>query len=527
MKLGDDSISEEKVRHSSSNVTAWDLLVTLFDRGFHLIEEKGTLKVRSLTQKKLTSDDLQLIRSLKKDLIDLVREPQAISSNLFRNEEKQFPLSSSQQRTWDIENVFGYSTPTITAIVRIEGNLDTKCLELAFLRLIWNHSILRTKYREVGNKVVQEIIDKDKYSLPSIVIKKTGCDDIRGYAEKFFSQKMNLKIGENIQGELIPSCDNENYLVIKVHHIAADAYSMDILQEELMGNYRYFWHKEHSNIDVPAPTSEFQYLDYVCWEQEFLKNANKDKLIDYWKTAINPNFGWRELVDKKVDNLNEKGSDLVSLNFGEKKRQQLFTMSRKYGVTMKALVLAIVSLVSDEEFIPINEKAERGINIGIPYSGRNLHQFSKVVGLFANTLIFSIRTDRENNTFSSFVKECQNVLLNNSLNQKLPFQDIIKCLDVNSGNRIYQISFNMKSEQPEKYDFELLDISNDLKKVSPGYFDLRINVVDKLDSLNFQFAFDLEKLSKSYIVSYVNKVEKLVNKCTGGVIHNLQDDIFA
>src|SRR6185312_5483480 len=198
-----------------------------------------------------------------------------------------FPLSFGQQRLWFLDQLeAGSSAYLIVDVLRLLGPLDVHVLERSFNEIIRRHESLRTTFVNNAGQTVQRIHPPQPFHLPFC--------DLRSWPEHEREQGMlhlileqgqkpfDLSQGPLLRIKLWQSGDQEHILLLVMHHIISDGWSMDVLRRELATLYSAFL------ADQPSPLSPLpiQYADYALWQRDQLQETTISTQLAYWKEQL-------------------------------------------------------------------------------------------------------------------------------------------------------------------------------------------------------------------------------------------------
>src|SRR5262249_1178852 len=193
------------------------------------------------------------------------QQPQAIARTA---REGNLPLSFAQQRLWFIEQLVpGRSVFNIPVVVRLIGDLKLEALEKSFNQIIERHEALRTTFGKVDGSAVQKVHSTQYMRLPIIKLSKNEAkeEQIHRRLAETIKQPFNLTELPLIRVELLKLSKKEHILVLVMHHIVTDGWSLGIFIKELTCLYEANLKGEPS----PLQELEIQYADYACWQREW------------------------------------------------------------------------------------------------------------------------------------------------------------------------------------------------------------------------------------------------------------------
>ncbi|WP_042149777.1 non-ribosomal peptide synthetase [Paucisalibacillus sp. EB02] len=346
-------------------------------------------------------------------------------------ENKRYPLSHAQLRQWiqhkfDQQNALGFKY-----VAEINDEIDVEAMKLAFRELAKRHSTLRTIFEEhegIPYQMIMNVIPNELefYDLSSYM------DEIK-YAKfknllnEYLATPFDLAKGGLIKLRLYKLNEKQYVLVRRIHHIAWDGWSHNIMMRELEHYYQLF--KVDKGLEMKSPFP-YQYVDYSEWQNRLLLEGKLNHQKDYWINKLNgfnspPRLSNDEnLVFEKME------PQLLSLDSDETKT--LNEISKKYGVTPYMTLLTVIKMWISKV------TKETDITIGSPYAGRTQPELEEIVGILNNPVV--LRTNLSGNP--SFIEALQRVketALNGQENQDFPFDIVIE--ELKKGNSLYNIIF--------------------------------------------------------------------------------------
>jgi hypothetical protein len=186
--------------------------------------------------------------------------------------DRELPLSYAQQRLWFLDQLQpGTAVYNIAVVLRLSGQLNVEVLELSFNELVRRHESLRTTFRTVEGKAIQEIAKKLTLELPLVDLSKLpdGEREAEGLrrASEETQRPFDLAQGPLLRAKLLKLEDQEHVLIFTIHHVISDGWSMGLLTNEMTILYASFSRNEPS----PLPELSIQYADFAYWQREWLQ----------------------------------------------------------------------------------------------------------------------------------------------------------------------------------------------------------------------------------------------------------------
>ncbi|HEU4557670.1 MAG TPA: amino acid adenylation domain-containing protein, partial [Longimicrobium sp.] len=209
------------------------------------------------------------------------------------------PLSFAQERLWFIDRLEpGSATYNISAALRLMGALDKAALERSFSEIVRRHEALRTTFTEVDGSPVQVIAPFDGFSLPVEDLSDLSEADresaVRRRAGEEARRAFDLATGPLFRTALLRLGADDHVLLLSMHHIVSDGWSMGVLYRELSALYEACRDRRES----PLPELPVQYADYAVWQREQLAGEMLDRQLSYWRERL---AGAPELLELPTD----------------------------------------------------------------------------------------------------------------------------------------------------------------------------------------------------------------------------------
>ena len=199
----------------------------------------------------------------------------------------QFPLSFAQQRLWFLAQMEGVSEAYhIPFGLRLKGDLDRTALRRALDGILARHEALRTTFVSIDGEPVQRIAAVEGSSFHLIEhdlrLHANAEAELDRLTELEVTASFDLEAGPLIRGRLIRLSEDEHVLLITMHHIASDGWSVGLLINELSALYGAF----HRGEADPLPELDIQYADYAVWQRQWIEGDILKQQAAYWKTAL-------------------------------------------------------------------------------------------------------------------------------------------------------------------------------------------------------------------------------------------------
>ena len=330
------------------------------------------------------------------------------------------PLSFAQQRLWFMGQMEGASeTYHMPLALRLMGALDSSALRRALDRILARHEALRTTFSLRDGEPVQRIgciedghfllIDHDLRHHPDA---KAELDRL---IELETGTSFDFVNGPMIRGRLIALSDTEHVLLITMHHIASDGWSVGLLCNELSVLYAAFLRDQED----PLPEFSIQYADYSVWHRQWVKSDLVKEQADYWKTALAGTPALLELpTDHSRPAVQDYNGAYAELVLDEQLTAGLRDFSKRHRVTLfMTLTAAWATLLS-------RLSGQQDVVIGTPVANRGQKEVEGLIGFFANTL--ALRFDLSGSpTVRQLLEQTRARLLDALQHQDCPFEHVV------------------------------------------------------------------------------------------------------
>ena len=473
------------------------------ERGIVLKLVRNELDVKA-PKGAFNSELINTIRENKEEIVEWLKQGE-LQDNKKKNsvtkapEISKNPLSSNQLRLWLFEQCnHGSTAYNIRSQLEIAGELDFGALNNAINRVVERHQVLRSIYQSVEGEPYQETLSC--YNVPFI------CHDISGEAElereaahkllidASLNYKFDLSKDVLFRAELIKFEEDKYTLLMLTHHIAADAWSIDIIIKEIVYYYINFINDGGGQL----PELNIQYKDYAYWQNECLSGKPLDKMFDFWKHYLEGSSTVCNLpIDHKRPNLqrhqgacfqqNVAASMLNTMkSFVVETQSSLFMfMQAAYGI-----LLARYSGCSD-------------ILVGFPIVNRDEKSLEPLVGYFSNTLVLRTQLS-EPVTMIELLSRTKKEFTEIFSNQKIPFEYLVdKLVYGRNGNKqsLFQHSIIMqgKSEQSTIISVPGLKINVQEPSSRNAKCDLSLYIIEEDLGLRLEWEYDVDLFDCSTI----------------------------
>jgi amino acid adenylation domain-containing protein len=368
---------------------------------------------------------------------ELSREEKlALVARLARQKERAaraFPLSFAQQRLWFLDRLEpGNHTHNVFRAITWSGPLDTAALRRALSEIVRRHEALRATFPEVDGEPRQKIAPAAELGLPVEAVEDLA--HARRVAEEESRRPFDLAAGPVFRARLLRCSAEEHVLLLTIHHVAFDGWSMGLLYRELTVLYRAF------SLGLPSPLPEpaVQYPDFAAWQRERLTDERLAGELAWWRDRLD---GYPGYLDLPADRLRPAGGSfrgaMGSFVLTPELSEAVRSLARREGATPFMVLLAAFELL----LFRITEQG--AFLLGTNVAGRNRTELESVIGFFSEILLLRAKVDRSA-PFRELLDQVRRDTLDAQAHQELPFERLVEELQPErhlSHNPLYQVLF--------------------------------------------------------------------------------------
>jgi amino acid adenylation domain-containing protein len=414
----------------------------------------------------LEADRLELLDYLlEEEGIEKVSESQKIGR---RRPRAELPLSFAQQRLWFLDQLApGSAAYNLSGRLRLEGPLDASSLEASLNEIVRRHEGLRTIFSTRDGEPVQIILPDLHLSLPLIELETAT----QQFCEEEAQRPFDLSTGPLIRTHLLRLSTEEHILLLSMHHIMSDGWSIGVLIHEMAALYEAY----AAGADSPLKELSLQYGDYAVWQREWLQGEVLDQQLAYWREQLRDAPPVLELpLDKQRSATSGFQSETLSCNLSKKISEELEALSRREGVTL------FMSLVAAFQLLLWRYSGEEDISVGTPVANRTRAETEELIGFFVNTLV--LRTDVSGNpTFRELVQRVKETALGAYAHQDVPFEKLVEELAPErnlSVTPLFQVMFALENAPLPEVEAHGLKMRPEALAGETAKFDLALGIVE-------------------------------------------------
>ena len=461
-----------------------------------------------------------LLKQLKKKK-DQGAEPRKDAITPFQRQgNDRIAMSYAQQRLWFIDQLqSGSSSYNISAALRLKGALDVEALRMSFDEIVQRHEILRTTFVADEGQGRQVINQHQRWELPTISLEPLSPDEQEEVIKARFKgdahTSFDLINGPLLRTRLIRLNNLEHVIIVTMHHIISDGWSMGVFIQEMALLYDAFRQDKSS----PLGNLTIQYADYSLWQREWLSGDRLDRQLRYWKTRLDGVPVLELPTDYPRPPVHSYDGRNLHFSLSKELTDSLNSLAKQQGVTL------FMVLLSGLQVLLHRYSGQDDICVGTPIAGRVRPEVEKLIGCFVNTL--AIRSDLENNpSFYTLLKQVQQTLTGAYDHQDIPFERLVDELGVSrelSHTPLFQVMFVLQNATNNSLSLPGLDIELLPEESETSKFDITINMREDKGQLKGDFEYRIDLFSEATMQRMVGHFTRLLSELVSNPEQGIDD----
>ncbi|WMS87323.1 non-ribosomal peptide synthetase [Pleionea litopenaei] len=419
------------------------------------------------------------------------------------------PLSSSQYRLWLVDHLGGGSAQyNIFSALQLRGELNHEALQQALTGLLSRHEVLRTVYVALDGEQVMQVVGPvvevpvDVESLADLP-EQEQADAVLLAGQEEAIKPFDLSQDLMLRVKLLALDAQTHVVLLTVHHIAADGWSLGVLVKEFVALYDSYVRGEAPTL----PALTIQYADYAHWQQAWLKGPTRSALEAYWVEQLS---GIPQVHSLPL----EQGRPAQQRHHGASYQQTLpATLSQGLNELAQASE-ATLFMVMETAFAALLSRlsGEDDIVVGTAVAGREPLEVAPLIGFFVNSVV--LRSDLSGApSFDDLLARNKLMIMDAYEHQGLPFELLVEALQPErslSHDPVFQIVFGLNNTDSHSLSLPNLQITSVKTPAKHTRVELELNVVEFAGELHVSWTFNTDLFSREQIAEYAQSYERLL-----------------
>jgi amino acid adenylation domain-containing protein len=468
----------------------------------------------------MTTDSRKRLTQLSPEQLDLLRRrlaeakrnaPDGASKLERRTKEAgdTVPLSFAQERAWFRDRLSpGDRARNISGAMRLEGRLSAGALSAALDEIVRRHETLRANFSAPAGDPVQTIAPPSRLHVGFVDLSNMEPAPRESEGQRLYAEEtrrgFDLFRDRLLRATLIRLDSEEHLLLIAMHHIASDGWSIGVLAEELSALYTSFVQSREPDLrELPV-----RYSDFAAWQRQRMEAGALDRGLSYWRKQLEnppPVLGLRPdrrglaAAPAREGDLN---GATCFLRVEKELKQRLDELSRAEDTTLFTTLLA--------SFMTLLMRCtgEQEIIVGSPVSGRTRVETERLIGLFVNTVALRARLSPEV-TFREALRAVRQSVLDGLSHHEVPFERVVQGLDPerrSTSYPLFEILFNFTPSPPRVIELPGLLACYEEPPATGAEFPAQLYLTEWEDGLELRLVFQSDRYSESHMSCFLEQL---------------------
>jgi amino acid adenylation domain-containing protein len=430
---------------------------------------------------------------------------------------RPLPLSFAQQRLWFLDQLQPlsavYNLPTA---VRAEGPLDVAALWASLSEVVRRHEVLRTTFGSVAGEPAQVIDPGPLVRLPLLDL--SGLPEVERVRESLRLVRLDRQLpfdlasGPLLRSALLRLEPEEHLVLLAMHHIVSDGWSMSVLIRELLTLYEAFSHGR----PAPLPELEIQYADYAVWQRQWLSGEMLEAELGYWRERLGERPPVLELpTDRPRSAVQSFAGAGQPVRIGPDALAGLRALARQQGATL------FMTLLTGFAVLLQRYSGQDDLIVGTPVAGRHRVEIEDLIGFFVNMLVLRTSLGEEPGSHlgpAELLARVRETALSAYAHQDLPFEKLVVELQPErdlSRTPLFQVVFALQNTPAADLSVPGLAFRSMAAEVTTAKFDLTLSLAEAGSALGGSFEYNRDLFDRSTVRRMAGHLAVLLEALAG------------
>ncbi len=421
---------------------------------------------------------------------------------------EQMPLSFAQQRLWFLEQLEpGNSSYNMPIAIQMRGAVRIEWLAESLRQVMQRHESLRTHFEEQEGRSWQ-VIEPEKRMPISII-------DVHGEAEEARAavvrqlvreealRPFDLRRGPLLRAMLIQIGYEESVLILTMHHIISDGWSLGVLVKEITEIYGSLQQQR----EVKLPVLAVQYPDFATWQRGWLEGAQLEQQLHYWRNYLGHNpLPLKLPADRPRPAIQTEHGAHEALTLPHSLIDGLKQLSQREGVTL------FMTLLAAFQTLLYRYTEQEDILIGTPIANRNQGEIEGLIGFFVNMLVMYTNLSG-NPTFLELLARVREVALEAYAHQDLPFEKLVEALQPErdlSRSPLFQVVLALQNAPMADNHMGDISIAPFEHETGTAKYDIALFMTDTMQGMLCVAEYNTDLFDRSTIVRLLGHWQRLL-----------------
>lgn len=467
----------------------------------------------------------RLARLLPEELTRLTERVQGGATTLslqtipvVARETKLFPLSSGQQRLWFLDQLEpGNAAYTIATAIQLEGTIQIALLEQSFRLVLERHESLRTIFPLHEGQPVQMVQPASTFHIAQADLSSLSADERANARAEVLRQEaqmpFSLECGPLMRARLCQLGEQNSLLILTMHHIISDGWSMSLLVQEVIAHYGALLRGESARL----PELPIQYVDYSLWQQRRLQEGELQKHLDYWRAHLAEAPVLELPTDQPRPAQRSYHGALYTSRISSTLVESLRQLGQQERVTSTMILLAAFGVLL------ARYSGQRDIVVGMPAANRTRVEVERIIGLFMNTLALRLKLG-ETISFRQLLGQVRETLLSADAHQELPFEKLVEELQPRrslSQAPFFQVMFIPQNQPAASLELPGLRAQTLRPDRQAAMFDLSLYVFEEGQGIELCAEYNTDLFAETTIARLLHHYINILKICAVNPLENV------
>ncbi|HEU4712852.1 MAG TPA: condensation domain-containing protein [Pyrinomonadaceae bacterium] len=413
-------------------------------------------------------------------------------------------LSFAQQRLWFMDQMeSGSPAYNIPLAVRLDGVLDVAALERSLNEVERRHEVLRTVFALDNEQQAVQVVQP--WQQRRLNVRSVTVQAARDAVDEEARRPFNLQQGPLWRAELLQIEPSVHILLLTMHHIISDGWSMGIFIREVAQLYEAF----ANNAASPLPELSIQYADFAHWQRNWFQGDVLNEQMKFWREQLSGELPTLELpTDYRRPQQQTYRGARQSFHLNAALTERLKQLSREHDTTL------FMTLLAGFQTLLHRYSGQEDIIVGTPIANRNRAEIEDLIGFFVNTLVLRTRL-LPTHTFSELLAQVREVTLGAYAHQDVPFEKLVEELQPdrdNSRHPLFQVVFVVQNAPIALPQIQGLSVTNLNVEPQTAKFDIVVNLHETENGLSGVLAYNIDLFEDDTISRLLKHYESLLEE---------------
>ena len=418
------------------------------------------------------------------------------------------PLTYVQEQLWFLDQLEGESaTYNMAGAVRLTGHLDESALAQSLHAVVARHESLRTTFKRVDGRPMQ-IIGESQVQLMRVDLTDTDADSGQAEVERLIAAEarhpFDLTAGPLVRAGLIRLAEDAHILLVNIHHIISDGWSIGVLIDELAAHYTAFVNGEAPQL----PALSIQYADFAHWQRQWLAGDVMARQLAYWENQL---AGIPPTLDLVTDWPRPAVQQFQGAHYPFRLPKALSDQVKQ--LSLEEEVTLFMTLLASFNVMLMRYSGQSDIVVGSPIANRTRLELEPLIGLFVNILV--LRSDLSGNpSFRTLLKRVQQMALAAYQHQDVPFEKLVEHFRPErnlSYSPLFQVMFIMQDTPLTSIELPDLTLEPLPSENYTAKYDLTLAMWETAEGLAGEWEYDTALFSEETIATMAGQFEVLLS----------------